>query len=76
MVLASRNASSPLVGWPGSVAGEVLVVAQTTDVPSGRMKLTLLGSMPSAIQATLTPAPVMPSDRAVGWGDRRSPCWW
>ena len=27
----------------------------------------LFGSMPSAIQATLTPAPVMPSDRAVGW---------
>src|SRR6185437_1247685 len=31
------------------------------------MKLMLFGSMPSAIQATLTPAPVMPSDRAVGW---------
>src|SRR5215472_6261891 len=31
------------------------------------MKLMLFGSIPSAIQATLTPAPVMPSDRAVGW---------
>src|ERR1700733_8544477 len=31
------------------------------------MKLTLLGSTPSAIQATLTPAPVMPSDLAVFW---------
>src|SRR5271170_470555 len=36
-----------------------------TDVPFGRMKLILLGSTPSAIQATLTPAPVMPSERAV-----------
>ncbi len=31
------------------------------------MKLTLFGSMPSAIYATFTPAPVRPSDRAVGW---------
>src|SRR5580698_4244297 len=31
------------------------------------MKLTLFGSSPSAIQATFTPAPVMPSDRAVFW---------
>src|ERR1700722_10858143 len=31
------------------------------------MKLMLLGSSPSAIHATLTPAPVSPSDRAVGW---------
>ena len=31
------------------------------------MKLTLLGSIPSAIHATFTPAPVNPSDRAVGW---------
>ena len=31
------------------------------------MKFTFFGSMPSAIQATLTPAPVMPSERAVGW---------
>ena len=31
------------------------------------MKLTLFGSTPSAIQATFTPAPVMPSERAVGW---------
>ena len=38
-----------------------------TDVPLARMKLTLFGSSPSAIQATLTPAPVMPSERAVGW---------
>ena len=38
-----------------------------TDLPSGRMKLTLFGSSPSAIQATFTPAPVMPSERAVGW---------
>jgi hypothetical protein len=29
------------------------------------MKLTLLVSMPSAIQPTVTPAPVMPSERAV-----------
>src|SRR5215475_7329338 len=29
------------------------------------MKLMLLGSMPSAIQATFTPAPVKPSERAV-----------
>ena len=31
------------------------------------MKFTLFGSTPSAIQATFTPAPVMPSERAVGW---------
>src|SRR6202034_1790099 len=31
------------------------------------MKFSLLGSRPSAIQATFTPAPVMPSDAAVGW---------
>ena len=31
------------------------------------MKFTLLGSTPSAIQATFTPVPVMPSERAVGW---------
>ena len=31
------------------------------------MKLTLCVSMPSAIQATLTPAPVMPRLCAVGW---------
>src|SRR5277367_4711097 len=30
------------------------------------MKFSLLGSRPSAIQATFTPAPVMPSDAAVG----------
>src|SRR5580692_10649456 len=30
------------------------------------MKLMFLGSSPSAIQATVTPAPVMPSERAVG----------
>src|SRR5271155_2997801 len=35
------------------------------DVLLGRMKLMLLGSTPSAIQATLTPAPVKPSERAV-----------
>src|SRR5271155_4367708 len=35
------------------------------DVLLGRMKLMLLGSTPSAIQATLTPAPVKPSARAV-----------
>src|ERR1700733_10933915 len=29
------------------------------------MKVTLFGSRPSAIQATFTPAPVMPSERAV-----------
>src|ERR1700684_1733763 len=31
------------------------------------MKLMLLGSIPSAIHATFTPAPVSPSERAVGW---------
>src|SRR5580658_2182076 len=31
------------------------------------MKLMLFGSTPSAIQATFTPAPVKPSERAVGW---------
>ena len=36
-----------------------------TDVPLARMKFTLFGSTPSAIQATLTPAPVIPSERAV-----------
>src|SRR5271154_6215380 len=35
------------------------------DVLLERMKLTLLGSTPSAIHATLTPAPVKPSERAV-----------
>src|ERR1700684_4371061 len=30
------------------------------------MKFSLLGSRPSAIHATFTPAPVMPSDAAVG----------
>src|ERR1700729_3342148 len=30
------------------------------------MKLMLFGSMPSAIHATLTPSPVIPSGRAVG----------
>jgi hypothetical protein len=30
------------------------------------MKLMLFGSTPSAIQATFTPAPVKPSERAVG----------
>ncbi len=43
------------------------MAGSNTDVPLGRMKLTLVGSSPSAIQATLTPAPVMPSERAVGW---------
>src|SRR5208282_2667190 len=46
---------SPLKSWKSMKA----------DVPSFRMKFTLLGSTPSAIQATLTPAPVMPSERAV-----------
>ena len=32
----------------------------------GRMKLMLFGSTPSAIHATFTPAPVIPSERAVG----------
>jgi hypothetical protein len=41
------------------------VAGSNTEVPSGRMKFTLLGSTPSAIQATFTPAPVMPSERAV-----------
>src|SRR5271168_3344307 len=31
------------------------------------MKLTLFGSRPSEITATFTPAPVNPSERAVGW---------
>ena len=31
------------------------------------MKLTFFGSRPSAIQATFTPEPVMPSFCAVGW---------
>ena len=36
-------------------------------MPLGLMKFTLFGSTPSATQATFTPAPVMPSERAVGW---------
>src|ERR1700733_13498137 len=48
----------------GPVAAEVLVVGKNRS-PSGRIRFTLLVSTLSAIQATLTPAPVIPSERAV-----------
>ena len=41
------------------------MAGSNTDVLSPRMKFTLLVSTPSAIQATFTPAPVMPNERAV-----------
>ncbi len=49
---------SPLKSWY-AVNTEVL------GWPGVRRKFALAGSMPSAIQATLTPAPVKPRDRAV-----------
>ncbi len=36
-----------------------------TDLPSVRTRFGLFGSIPSAMYATRTPAPVMPSERAV-----------
>src|SRR6204780_3556447 len=39
------------------------------------MKLMLFGSTPSAIQATFTPAPEIPSDRAVGLDLMKEAVW-
>ncbi len=49
IVLASRNASSPLVGWPGPSPLKSCESTNADALLPGRMKLTLFGSMPSAM---------------------------
>src|SRR5215469_8874282 len=70
MLFASRNASSApvgaVVGSPVKLWKSPPTDGSKTDLPSGRMKFWFCGSRPSAIHATFTPAPVMPSDAAVG----------
>ena len=65
MELASSEASPPLT-VPASPSPVKSAWSTITCDPLARWKFGWLTSMPSATKATFTPAPVIPSDAAVG----------